>query len=209
MEFSGSTFSFIFTYKIEIVSQHMTNWRNIAYLLEGNPKQQLSFEVLSELNIFNTLKNYNPILTGTIPINIDIDNSDLDIICQAHSPESIKSDVRKYYQKYPQFKDRIESEIYIANFKYKNIDIEIYSASQPTSEQNAYIHMLIEYRILKIAGEEFRKKILELKKNGYKTEPAFGILLSLKKPFEELIDMSKLTDAELQLFIQENWNNKK
>lgn len=187
----------------------MTDWRNIAYLSKGTPKQRLSFEILNEINIFNVLKEYNPILTGTIPINIDIDSSDLDIICQSRNPEDIQSDIRKYYQKYPQFKDRIEGEIYIANFKHNNIEIEVYSKPQPTTEQNAYIHMLIEQRILKIAGEEFRKRIIELKKNGYKTEPAFGVLLNLEEPFKELIDISKLTDIELQFFINEHWNNKK
>ncbi|WP_394370273.1 DUF4269 domain-containing protein [Zobellia barbeyronii] len=33
------------------------------------------------MQILEKLKEYNPILTGTIPIGIDLPESDLDIIC--------------------------------------------------------------------------------------------------------------------------------
>jgi hypothetical protein len=40
--------------------------------------------------------------------------------------------------------------------------------------------MLVEHRILKEKGEVFRQQIIELKKQGYKTEPAFGKLLEIE-----------------------------
>jgi len=47
--------------------------------------------------------------------------------------------------------------------------------------------MIIEHEILKAKGENFRLEIIKLKQNGYKTEPAFGVLLDLNEnPYLEL-----------------------
>lgn len=47
--------------------------------------------------------------------------------------------------------------------------------------------MLAEYKILQERGEEFKQKIIELKKKGIKTELAFGMLLGLENPYEDLL----------------------
>lgn len=47
----------------------------------GNERQQLAYQTLIVHRVLEKLAEYSPILTGTIPINIDIENSDLDIIC--------------------------------------------------------------------------------------------------------------------------------
>jgi len=60
----------------------MTHFDTIDYLKYGNEKQQKAFQVLSDYTIFETLTTFNPILVGTIPIEIDIETSDLDIICE-------------------------------------------------------------------------------------------------------------------------------
>lgn len=49
--------------------------------------------------------------------------------------------------------------------------------------------MIAEYKILQAKGEEFKQKIIELKKQGIKTEPAFGMLLGLENPYEELLKL--------------------
>jgi len=65
--------------------------------------------------------------------------------------------------------------------------IEIFAQNKPTIEQNAYRHMIAEYKILQEKGEEFKEKIIDLKKKGIKTEPAFGMLLGLENPYEDLL----------------------
>ena len=54
---------------------------SIDYLRIGNDKQRLAYDVLTKNEIFINLHRFDPILVGTIPINIDIEDSDLDIIC--------------------------------------------------------------------------------------------------------------------------------
>jgi len=50
--------------------------------------------------------------------------------------------------------------------------------------------MLIENKILEQEGKQFRKKIIALKEQGYKTEPAFATLLGLEgNPYEALLEL--------------------
>ncbi|QCR22318.1 DUF4269 domain-containing protein [Pontibacter sp. SGAir0037] len=57
------------------------NCENIEYLKNGNSRQKQAYCILSEKGILSKLKIFDPILVETIPIDIDIENSDLDIIC--------------------------------------------------------------------------------------------------------------------------------
>lgn len=57
------------------------NFDNIEYLQNGNEKQRQVYSILTYNQVLSKLKQFDPILVGTIPINIDIENSDLDIIC--------------------------------------------------------------------------------------------------------------------------------
>jgi len=58
----------------------MINFLDISYLQLGNERQKKAYQVLTDNEIIEKLAPYHPILVGTIPINIDIENSDLDII---------------------------------------------------------------------------------------------------------------------------------
>jgi hypothetical protein len=50
--------------------------------------------------------------------------------------------------------------------------------------------MITEYRILLEKGEAFRSQIVELKRQGMKTEPAFALLLGLEgDPYLELLKL--------------------
>ena len=60
----------------------MIDFTTIDYLENGNEKQKRAYKVLSKYQIFEKLKDYSPILAVTIPIEIDIEGSDLDIICE-------------------------------------------------------------------------------------------------------------------------------
>ncbi len=170
----------------------MTDFKNIEYLKNGNKRQRISYFALHELAIFDYLKKYNPILTGTIPIEIDLPDSDLDIICECKDHISFAKDLTEKFGKYFDF--HIWSNTHhgikstIASFSYKGQKIEIFGQNIPTDNQNSFRHMLIERQILQEKGTEFKNKIVELKKQGIKTEPAFAQMLGLKgNPYLELL----------------------
>ena len=77
----------------------------------------------------------------------------------------------------------------IARFNTNSFEIEIFGQNIPVEQQNAYRHMLTEYKILQQKGVVFKRKVTALKKQGLKTEPAFARLLGIKgNPYEELLD---------------------
>jgi len=73
----------------------MRDFRNVEYLEVGNERQKLAFYEIRQHLIFEILEKYNPILTGTIPIGIDLPESDLDIICECENHTEFKNCLTK------------------------------------------------------------------------------------------------------------------
>lgn len=173
----------------------MIDFTTIDYLKTGNDRQRKVYEVLTKCKIFEKLEFYSPILAGTIPIEIDIEGSDLDIICEVdlRFEEDFLDDLM-FSNFIPENTEvKVDYPIIngerciVLNFILENFPIEIFGQNKPTIQQNAYLHMIAEYKILQEKGEEFKQKIIDLKKQGMKTEPAFGILLQLENPYEDLL----------------------
>ena len=172
------------------------DFTNIEYLREGNYRQQSAYLELTDLSIFEKLKAYKPILTGTIPIGIDLPESDLDIICECSNHNEFTEIISSLYSSKNNFE--IRTSIWnglkstIVTFQSGEFEIEIFGQDCPTKNQNAYKHMIIEHQILNSKDYEFRTKIMELKRKGLKTEPAFAKLLGLSgNPYGELLKLEK------------------
>lgn len=170
----------------------MIDFTTIDYLKNGNSKQTQAYEVLTQHHILSDILEFEPILAGTIPIAIDIESSDLDIICYwKNKTEFIeKLDVtfgdKDNYTIRETVIDNRES--IIASFKIDPFEFEIFGQNLPTQQQNAYRHMIIEHKILQSKDKNFRSEIIKLKQKGYKTEPAFAFLLGLNgDPYAELL----------------------
>lgn len=171
----------------------MIDFTRIDYLKDGNERQKKAYEILTKYRIFEKLKDYSPILAGTVPIEIDINGSDLDIILDVdlRFEEDFLDDLM--LSRFIPYDVEVEYPIIngekciTLNFILEEFPIEIFGQNKPTIQQNAYLHMIAEHKILQEKGEEFKQKIIELKKQGIKTEPAFGILLELENPYEDLL----------------------
>lgn len=171
----------------------MTDFSNIEYLKNGNQKQRNAFKILTQHKILSNLAEFDPILVGTIPINIDIEKSDLDIICYWKNKANFIEKIMFFFEKEAEFNIREvfinDRDSVVANFKIEDFEIEVFGQNIPTKDQNGYRHMLIENEILQSKGNDFRSEIIKLKQNGYKTEPAFAFLLGLKgDPYTELLE---------------------
>lgn len=175
----------------------MTDFLNINYLKSGTARQQKAFEVLNENLILQKLSEFTPILVGTIPINIDIASSDLDIACHWKDKNHFIEIVKNHFSEEKDFqiyeKEISGNEAVVSNFFVDNFEIEIFGQNIPVQEQFGFRHMIIEAAILENYGEDFRRKIVALKKQGIKTEPAFAQLLNLKgNPYEALLNFKKI-----------------
>ncbi|MBP1903737.1 hypothetical protein J2Z32_000349 [Paenibacillus turicensis] len=153
--------------------------------------QRHAFHVIQQLNIIQDFASYTPLLCGTIPLAIDVEGSDLDIIMEVHNFEHYKDEVQSRYGKLNGFtlNELIVQEIptVLCNFTFENMDFELFSQPIPVVKQNAYRHMIIEHHLL-MTLPHIRDEIIHLKKQGLKTEPAFAKVLGLTgDPYEELL----------------------
>jgi hypothetical protein len=144
---------------------------------------------------------------GTIPIAIDVEESDLDVICEAHDLEGFEKQVTRAFSQREGF--RIARKFVkdvpsvVASLIHSGFRIEIFGQPRPVTEQHAYRHMLVEARLLVNGGERARCGIRQLKRAGFKTEPAFARYFRLDgDPFEVLLRLSRLNEDELQRWIQ-------
>ncbi|MCH5690657.1 DUF4269 domain-containing protein [Niabella sp. W65] len=81
-----------------------------------------------------------------------------------------------------------KEETVVVNFFADGFEIEIFAQNIPTRQQMAYRHLVIEHELLNQYGEVFRQQVVALKKQGYKTEPAFARLLKLEgDPYQALL----------------------
>ncbi|QXU40637.1 DUF4269 domain-containing protein [Pedobacter sp. D749] len=170
----------------------MINFLNISYLQSGNERQQKAYQALTSNRVLEKLSFYHPILVGTIPINIDIENSDLDVICEVSDKGEFIAQLNLLFGNKKNFTihESTKFEAVKANFTIDDFEIEVFGQNIPTTQQNAYRHMLIEHKLLLEKGEAFRQEVISLKKQGYKTEPAFAKLLGIEgDAYEDLLKL--------------------
>lgn len=172
----------------------MIDFLTIEYLKSGNNRQREAYQTLMQHAVLEKLSEFSPVLVGTIPISIDISSSDLDIACCWTNKNAFHNYIKDTFGNKAGFQisEIIINghETIISSFILDNFEIEIFGQAIAIEKQYGYRHMLIEYKILEQQGEEFRKKIFELKERGYKTEPAFALLLDLQgNPYEALLQL--------------------
>jgi hypothetical protein len=121
---------------------------------------------------------------GTIPIGIDIETSDLDILCCFENQRDFQDQVLACFAEMPRFSIQEivvrEEKSLVANFFSGGFEVEIFAQKTPVRQQNAYRHLLVEHRILMEKGPAFKRQVIALKQQGFKTEPAFAVLLGLQ-----------------------------
>ena len=187
----------------------MRNWRNISYLLDGTERQQAAYRALRYTGIESILVDFDPLLVGTLPLNIDIESSDLDILVEIPDEFQYAQVLFPHYAEYPHFRYRrktINSEtVWIAKFFAHDFEFELFAQQKPTMQQAAYRHLVAEYRLLEIGGEAARAAIRELKRAGIKTEPAFAQYFGIDgaDPFATLLTVADLDDESLQAYIKD------
>ncbi|RQO66377.1 DUF4269 domain-containing protein [Pedobacter sp. KBW06] len=177
----------------------MKKFDSIDHLANGTLRQQDAYHTLKTQQVLEKLKSFDPILAGTIPIDIAIASSDLDVICCYEDVQHFKAQLEHHFSGYAGFKlkERRINEVHsvVANFHINNWPVEIFGQNKPTRKQNAYLHMLVEYRFLISQGEAFRTLIVHLKEQGMKTEPAFAKALGINgDPYIELLKLSVADD---------------
>ncbi|MCP4912797.1 MAG: DUF4269 domain-containing protein [Oligoflexia bacterium] len=164
-------------------------------------KNELVMAFLNESQILSQLKEYSPTISGTLPLNIQTPQSDLDILFQTNDLESFEKKAHVLFQSYEGYQlthsEHQGLRSSVINFNYQSLPVELFAQEKVVFKQQANQHYLIEARLLKLLGNDFIEKVKELKLQGMKTEPAFGEVLGLKEAYSELLELNKLSDSEL------------
>ncbi|WP_391209505.1 DUF4269 domain-containing protein [Psychrobacillus sp. L4] len=170
-------------------------FETIDYLQFGNKNQKRAYLAIENLGIMHSLSEYNPILCDTLPIGIDIESSDLDIIMNVVEFTSFEQKVTTLYGNYQDFKLKKLSirnvPVIKANFTFDGFEIELFGQPKPVKEQYAYLHMIIENSILN-DYPNLKDEVIILKEQRIKTELAFCKLLGLEgDPYDALLEFGK------------------
>jgi hypothetical protein len=159
---------------------------DLSYLSKGSAVQQAGLRAIIGSGIMNSLKEFSPVVVGTLPLDLFVTGSDIDIICFYLDAEQFQAEFK---HSRPEELGGVDS--IISNFDFDGFQFEVVGQSIPVTEQVAYRHMMAEWKILEERGESFRREVRALKENGVKTEPAFAQLLGLPgDPYLALLDYS-------------------
>ena len=176
----------------------------LEQLEDGTPRQRRAFLLLEEGGLLKRLAAYSPLLVGTIPIDVDVETSDLDLLCVAADLDRFESDIRSHFGRAHAFTtwrrslDGLPSQV--ARFKIGGFEIEIFGQDRIHREQLGFLHLVAEARLLAEAGEGARQDIRRLKVNQWKTEPAFCVVFYL--PGDPYQTLAELATAELGRVIE-------
>jgi hypothetical protein len=185
---------------------------SIEYLAEGSLRQKRAYLALRELDLFASLAQWTgdemqlgvgSALAGSIPLDLAVSDSDLDIVTFSSDLKQTAILFREKFSEMQNFSSSrgivLGTATLVTSFDFGGESLEIFTQNVPLPLQNAIVHMLVEERLLILGGSAFRKKVLALREQGLKTEPAFGEVLGLEEPYRELLQLEELSDSELRL----------
>lgn len=143
-------------------------------------------EIVERSKVLKILEPFRPLWVGTIPIEVHIESSDIDIICELE--DDLPNLIRSEFGQAENFTIKESDENLVAQFRFMNVPFEIYAERLEPSKQLGYLHMIAEAKLLNIHGETLRERVRALKRHGFKTEPAFAEALGIEgDPYKELL----------------------
>lgn len=159
-------------------------------------------KVLKDSQVLKILREYTPLIAGTFPLGLHVENSDLDVIVSVSDLKAFADLMTKEFshlKDFQLFNEIIDGEPALrVHFLVHNIPVEIIGQKTASVRQTAYLHFLLEERILKLNSSYFRTQIRMARDQGLKTEPAFAKVLKIAgDPYKELLRLQGLSNADL------------
>lgn len=172
--------------------------------LESNKTVFLAIE---NLGVLKSLKEFKPLIAGTYPLGIQNSTSDVDVLVCSHNLILLRDKVVNQFQHHKNFKISEVSvggePTFFSSFEFDGIAFEIFAQNIESVRQRGYLHFLIEERLLMLGGDSLKNKIIEQRKHGYKTEPAFAKVLNLHgDPYMELLTLQTMDEEQLRRLIE-------
>ena len=163
----------------------------------GTRRQRAAYRALVASNVMRDLAAYHALLVGTIPLDVDLPGSDLDLVCRAHDLEAFITLARAQWGKLKSF--AVGRGVFqglttaLVRFHARGFPFEIFAQDRPVLQQWAVLHFIAERRLLDAAGPLARHRVRTLKARGLKTEPAFAAAFGLAgDPYRQLLEVGRL-----------------
>lgn len=161
------------------------------------------FNALENSKILKNFKNFTPFVAGTFPLGVYTAESDVDILMYAEDLNELEHLLKNEYKTLEAFTTRRSHvdglETLVVNFNLNEVPFEIFAQNRDVTKQKAYLHFQIEERLLKIGGSPFTKVVVENRRKGLKTEPAFAEALGIQgDAYAELLLLQKYSTSELK-----------
>jgi hypothetical protein len=164
-------------------------------------------EALERVELLSVLAEFDPRIAGTPPLRLDLADSDIDVLCHAADPMQFTQAIGTAFGKYPGFGawQWISGERpVVAEFRAEGWTFELFGSSQPVQEQVAWRHFCIEQRLLSLGGNRLRTLVMDQRRAGLKTEPAFAAVLNLSgNPYQALLNLVTWSDEALISLVEE------
>lgn len=160
--------------------------------------------IIEALRLLPRLAAFTPAVIGTPPLGIAVAGSDIDIVCYAPDLDRFAAELVRHFGGLPGFdlrRDEIRAvPSVVCSFDHAGWRVEIFGQAVPVAAQWGMRHFQIERRLLALFGVDFQSRVVALKRQGIKTEPAFAALLKLPgDPYEALLTLGAWTDDRLQM----------
>lgn len=165
---------------------------NIDYLKTGSATQKNVFKALRELQVPERLSCFHPVLAGTFPLGLNVEGSDLDVLCEVYDGDRFISRLQAVYGGQSRFYITVKAigriPAIIGRFEYSGFPVEIFGQPVPVRQQHAFLHLQVEYHLLQDRLKNREEDLKALKRRGWSTEEAFAALLDIKgDPYQALI----------------------
>jgi len=158
-------------------------------------------QAIANLSLLAILRPFDPVVIGAPPLGIAVANSDIDIACCSDNLERFADFASRQFESQTGFRIRLATlrsvESVIVQFKTFEWEFELFCQPIPTEKQWGVRHFRIEQRLLAICPN-LKSIVTELKRSGFKTEPAFADALGLSgDPYVAILGLEQFNDREL------------
>jgi Domain of unknown function (DUF4269) len=158
-------------------------------------------DALRRIGALSALAQFDPHIAGTPPLGLDLADSDIDVHCHASDPMQFTLAIWTAFSSRPGFAvwqwvsgDRPV----VATFRAEGWTFELFGSPQPVQEQMGWRHFRVEQRLLSMGGTRLRTLVMDQRRAGLKTEPAFAAVLKLSgNPYQALLDLETWSDDAL------------
>lgn len=165
-------------------------------------------QAIDRLKVMDVLREHDPHIAGTLPLGIDIPGSDIDVLCHAPDAGAFTQLVWSAFGDQAEFSIRQwtgDEQPVIASFEAHGWPFELFGHTSPVPLQRGWRHFEVERRLLALGGAPFRQAVMERRRRGAKTEPAFADSLSFEgDPYTALLEIQSCDDGQLSRLLAES-----